>query len=149
MAIWQYQLFVIPGEEINSYFGDNLFIDNNALNEINWWKYRQLTINNFNIFKSFLPLKQSWSSDIILFGDESSNCIELLMDNNIIVEISIRIDVRNNYKEFVLALCDFSQKYGCVLLNDTLKILSPIAELIEQDIIIHPLYKSFLDKLNK
>ncbi|RCR65968.1 hypothetical protein [Larkinella punicea] len=149
MAIWQYQLFVVPEEETNSYFGDNLFINNNALNEINWWKYRQLSIDNFNNFKSFLPLKQSWSSDIILFGDESSNCIELLIDNNRIIEISIRIDVRNDYKEFVYALCDFAQTYGCVLLNDTLKVLSSTVKLIEHDIMIHPLYKLFLDKLNE
>lgn len=149
MAIWQYQIFVVPEEEINSYFSEDICINKNALNEIDWWKYRQLNIESFNVFITLCPLKKSWSNDIILFGDESSNCIELLMNRNKVIEISVRIDLRYNYEQFVSTLCEFAQKHNCIFLNDALKIISAREQLIKQDIIDHPIYKSFLDKLNE
>ncbi len=75
MAIWQYHMFIVPEEEVNAYFGKEAFISCNALNGIKWWKYHQLRIENFDIFKSFLTKKGSWTNDIVLFGDESSNCV--------------------------------------------------------------------------
>lgn len=79
MAIWQYQIFIVPEEEVNSYFKGFICITEEALNEINWWKYRQFDIESFVVFKTILPRNKSWNNEIILFGDEKSNCVEVLM----------------------------------------------------------------------
>ena len=147
MAIWQYQIFVLPKEEIDSYFSNLLFINEEALNEVNWWKYRQLTTEYFENFKSILPLKKSWSDDIVLFGDENSNCIELLTNKGKIVEIMVRIDLRFDYTQFLDMLCEFAQEYNCILLNYSFKILSPVKNLVNKDIESYPIYKSFLNKM--
>lgn len=49
MAIWQYQLFLVPEEEMTSYFGDEESITLSDFDEIEWWKYRQLDLKQFMI----------------------------------------------------------------------------------------------------
>ncbi len=97
MAIWQYKLFILPKEEVISYFENQRTIGEDDFNEIEWWKYRQLTADNFNSLVAQLPQNISWSRDIILFGNTDSNCVELLYENNIAVEVSGRIDLRYDH----------------------------------------------------
>lgn len=140
-------MFIVPEEEVNTYFGKEEFISYDALNEIDWWKYHQLSFEGFDIFKAFLPKRESWSNDVILFGDESSNCVEVLTENNRIVEVSARVDLRYDYKQFVKLICEFAQDNNCVILNNDLRIISPNSQLLEQDITNFPAFRSFLEKL--
>lgn len=147
MAIWQYKIFIVPQEEINSYFEKDEYISESAFNEIKWWKFRQLNIQDFITLKYLLPINKSWTDDIVLFGDESSNCVEVLIEEDKIIEVSARIDLRDNYKEVLRALCEFAQRNNCVFLRYDLKILNANLHLVESDILNYPTYKSFLDKL--
>ena len=140
-------MFIVPEEEVNAYFGKEAFISYDALNEIDWWKYHQLSVEEFDMFKAFLPKRDSWSNDIVLFGDESSNCIEVLMEQDKIIEVSARVDLRYDYKQFVKLICKFAQNNNCVILNNDLKIISPNTQLLEQDIASFPAYRLFLEKL--
>jgi hypothetical protein len=148
MALWQYQLFLVPEEEVASYFKNDVSISQNAFNEIGWWRYRQLGIASFYFFEEILPVNESWSKDIILFGNESSNCIELLINRNLITEVCVRIDLRVDYKQLLHLLCEFSNKNNCILLNSDLKMIRPDFQRVEADIISYPRYKSFVEKLN-
>lgn len=149
MAIWQYQIYIVPEEEVDSYFKNENSISYDDLSEIKWWKYRQLKIDSFNTFIKLLPRKDSWSREIILFGDESSNCIEVLLEENLIIEISIRVDLRLDYKGFINLLCEYALSNKCMFLNDKLEILYPNLKLLENDIMNYPRYKAFLDKLGE
>ncbi len=149
MAIWQYQFYMVPEEELSSYFKNEDLISYNDLSEIEWWKYRQLDINSLDTFVNLLPQKKSWSKDIIIFGNEDSSCIEILLQNNWIIEISIRIDLRLDYKNFIKLLCEYALNHNCMFLNDKLEILYPNLDSLEKDILNYPLYKAFLNKLKK
>ncbi len=146
MAIWQYNLFVLPQEEIYSYFGQTNIIRNDDLNDINWWKYRQLNIEWFDVFNDLLTRNKSWSKDIILWGDESSNCVLVLIENNEILEISIRIDLRSNFDFFLRLICNFTQRHECALLNNELEIFSPDFVIIKENIIKSKVH-NFLEQL--
>jgi len=146
MAVWQYHIFIVPEEEIKSFFKDAMSITNDDLNEIDWWKYSQLDLDKFKIFEKLLMRKKSWSKDIILFGEEDSDCVEILMDNKKIVEVSARIDLRHNYKNILNNLCDFAQSNNCIFLNDSLNIIYPNILVMENDILKNNVYKNFLDK---
>lgn len=149
MAIWQYHMFLIPEEEASSYYPKDNFVPRQALDEIEWWKYRQLGIDSFEAFKDLLSQNKSWSNDIILFGDESSDCIELVVEENKIVEISIRVDLRKKYSLFINTLCEFAQKHKCLILSGELKIIAPNEIAINQDIKSNPAYADFLNLLKK
>ncbi len=147
MAIWQYNLHIIPKEEILSYFEYVETITDNDLNEIEWWRYRKLNIKDFDIFKDKLIPKKSWSSDIVLLGDEDSNCIIILMEFNKVAEISVRIDLRSDFRFFLQTICDFAEKHNCIFLNYELRILEANYYIMKHDIIVYPLFKSFIDKI--
>ena len=108
MAIWQYQLFIIPKEEINSYFENSEYIEKAALDEINWWKFRAFEKVEFESFRKVLKQKKSWSQEILLFGEEESNCFEVLFKSNKIIEVLARIDLRTDYYCFLDNLCAFT-----------------------------------------
>ena len=79
MAIWQFDFVAIDKNKIIS---DN---------DICFWD-KEPTDDVYNI--SFLEKRRSWSKDIIQYGNLDGTCIELLLSNNRIEEIHIRLDIR-------------------------------------------------------
>lgn len=144
MAIWQYKLFVLPEEEVSSYFSSETSITDEALNEIEWWKYRQSEIICFDSIKELLSPKKSWSNSIILFGDVDSSCLEVLIESEKIVEVSIRIDLRANYRNIIVGICEFCQQNSLMLLNYRLELLAPNAAILEEDIIKYKTFNEFI-----
>jgi len=149
MAIWQFEIFMVPKEEVHSYFGGTDTISNEAFNEIKWWKYYQPDIEDFDTFQHIIPKGKSWSNDIMLFGDESSNCIEIVVDQSKIDEVSIRIDLRTDYKPLIKLLCDFAQRHKCLFISGSLEVISPDLNELSQYIKNYPKYKAFLDSLTE
>ena len=62
--------------------------------------------NVYNI--SFLPLIDGWSNDIIQYGDLQKTCIELLKENNKVIEISVRLDVRTTIVSQINCLVNYA-----------------------------------------
>jgi hypothetical protein len=149
MAVWQYNIFIVPEEEVKSFFGDKSYISFEDLNGVNFWKYQKIDTEDFNVFEEVLPRKRSWSNDIVLFGDESSNCLEILINENKIEEITARIDLRCDYEFFLKFLCDFSLKNDFVFLDNSLKVLYPDYNIMNKEINDYPIYKSFLSTIEK
>ena len=135
MAIWQYKLYFLPEEEVRSYFPNGGALSENAFSEVQWWKYRQLYLSNFTDVKAVLPLKKSWSDDIMLFGELDSNCSEVFTESGIAVEASARIDLRGDYRDMITLICQFSQNNKLILLDYKWHILPP------ENIITEKVYK--------
>lgn len=147
MAIWQYKLFAIPEEEKKSYFKNIDVIPIEAFDNIEWWKYRSYNSVDFNSFKE-LPSRESWSKDIRQLGDINSDCVETFVQEEKIMEISIRIDLRKNYEPMVEYVCNFGQDNLLCFLNGEYKLISPIPELINQDISDYKIFEEFTKKLD-
>lgn len=148
MAIWQYMIFAIPEEELESYFKNVDFIPNVAFNNIEWWKYRTYKSVNFNSFKE-LTFQESWSKNIKQLGHIDSDCVEVFVQGEEITEIAIRIDLRKNYKPMVNYICEFGQDNHLCFLNNDFKLLFSLPEVIHQDINDYRLFDEFTKKLDK
>jgi hypothetical protein len=129
MAIWQYDLFLIPRNNLERLFGVIPQVIDRSLTE-------QITLitgneNNFDI-SHILPKTSSWSNDIIAWGDIAGDYFSILRcDNNF--EIKIRIDVRSISLKFIRAIIKLSIKNNCVFLLDDMSICEPVFEtLIEK-----------------
>lgn len=97
-----------------------------------------------------LPLKKSWSNDMIIYGDEGSNCLEILLDKNKITEVSARIDLRLDYRAFLSLLCEFAQEHDFTFVNNELKILAPDIHIVSHDIEVDILrYNKDISGLNR
>ena len=59
---------------------------------------------------SFLPLAESYSNDIIQYGDLQNTCIELLKENNKVIEISVRLDLREINENQIKSIINYINK---------------------------------------
>lgn len=85
MAIWQFDFMIIPQK-------------NSAIcyktDDLTSWP----SINISQIekeFKGVLEFSESWSPNILIYGDNDGTCIRILKEDNVPVEISCRIDLRS------------------------------------------------------
>ena len=59
MAIWQYKIYALPAEEYNTFFAGKQQINEDAFDEIKWWKYRKP--KKIGERFPYLPLTKSWN----------------------------------------------------------------------------------------
>ncbi len=153
MSIWQHQIFILPKEEVDSFFSDveNLTIQD--FDNINWWQYRIIELREIEaIFSRLLPEMRSWSENLIVFGDENSNCFKVFLENKKPIELSARIDLREVNYEFIDLLISFAKNENLVFLSDlsedNLRIIYPNKVFLEQEIKENNLYEAFIKFLN-
>lgn len=95
MAVWQVCFNVI--EKNKNIIDEDIF----------YWDKEP--VNVYDI--SFLKKTESWSNDIIQYGDLQETCVELLKENGRVIEISVRLDLRsltqdqiNDIIKYIIAL---------------------------------------------
>lgn len=113
MAIWQIDFSVIDKNKKNN---DE---------DICYWNKEPIDAD----VVTFLKKEESWSKDIIQFGNLESTCIELLLEDSRVVEVSIRLDLKTLNK---------------TLLSDVINYIKRIdANIYYNDEIIIPSYENF------
>lgn len=154
MAIWQHKIFIVPSEEIESYFGKNTIITMYDFENIDWWKYKKINVQDFLIFNNVLEEKKSWTKDIIQYGHLDSTCLEIIIENSKVVEVSTRIDLRKDNQLFFNELIYFALKNNLLFLSfnkkEKLHIIYPNRYILKDCITIKKAdYDSFLDTLKE
>ncbi|MGE0567640.1 MAG: hypothetical protein AB7O73_06800 [Bacteroidia bacterium] len=122
MAIWQYTFYVLPKEAVTDITPSLVFLkDDDGFDDSPYWKYVAVEPSFFEPVKEFLPLGNSWSKDLILYGDVDSNCLEVFLEESKLVEsVSIRIDFRSNYEALLDKLLLFLMKNNMMVLGEDL-----------------------------
>ena len=126
MAIWQYTFHVLPKEVDESPASiSNFKRGEDGFDDEPYW---QLNHNNRNFFKAIetiLPKHKSWSKDIDLYGDQESNCFEVLCDDtDNILSASFRIDFRSNYEKILIKIIEFCNFNKLCIIDEELKIVN-------------------------
>lgn len=103
MAIWQFQCSIIP-TRVN--------IDRLSRDEVISWKGVSQPSHEIE----FLEQKKSWSKDIIQYGESDETCIEFIYIDNMLDEISCRLDLRSLTKTKLTSLIEYVQKIGAMFL---------------------------------
>ena len=124
MAIWQVCFYVID---------KNKKVDDE---DIYYWSKEPHCVNNI----TFLAKCNSWSKKIIQYGNSESTCIELLLENGSVVEISVRLDMRTLTKELLANIEDYVVRLdGNIFYQD--KIVRPSMESLMRVITDSEAYK--------
>jgi hypothetical protein len=115
MAIWQFLIELIPRDwaEENSYNAGLLQSDEGYATQIAW-ESRQPEIDVVPVLSRILPLAESWHKDLIFFGDNQSDDIEVWCQDQVIDGISIRIDLKKDVKRTVVKVVRAAKKLGCI-----------------------------------
>lgn len=113
MAIWQIDFNVIDKNK------------KNTDEDICYWNNEPVGANDV----TFLEKEDSWSKDIIQFGSLESTCIELLLENSRVVEVSIRLDLRTLNRLLLSDVIDYIKRIDAnIYYND--EIITPSYENI-------------------
>lgn len=116
LAIWQFQCFIVP-------FIKNA--DKLRRGEKISWKNVEKPL----IYPDFLECGESWSTDIVQYGNIDETCIEFIYDKGTLEEINCRLDLRTLTKHNLVRIVEYVQSIkACFLIDD--EICLPDLELI-------------------
>lgn len=125
MAIWQYTFQVLPKKGVNT-IAENFFVhctDEGFDDEFYWKKYPHKK-NLFNSIDSILKKTKSWSVDIDLYGNQESNCFEIISNNEgNVISVSFRVDFTSHYESILSHIIEFCLLNGLVFLDEGLNIV--------------------------
>ena len=128
MALWQISFFIIPKQELNT--GTVLLKGEEGMfdDSVYWTEdYPKFFFDKVN---DFLPQGKSWSENILMFGSESSNVFEVLIEDDKVVSLGFRIDFTANYEDVLRAMIEFCVINSLNILTTDLEILSLNFEFI-------------------
>ncbi len=120
MAIWQFSCYVIPKEKAD--ISNHLEID-----EISTWRKQGTSTETID----FLDKRKSWSNERSQYGNEDGTCIEFIYDNEVLMEIYCRLDMRSLTKEMLKKILNFVEEIDGLIFYEG-EIYSPnMSEIIE------------------
>ena len=126
MATWQFDLHLLPKERLMELVGTHpVSISRELLDETRWWDGKVDPELLDADLASFLRKSKSWHPEIAVWGEEDGNRIDVIYENNNVVEIFVRIDLRQLDRGFVIALVRLAKKYDCVFVTSTMRVLEP------------------------
>jgi len=155
MATWQFDLHLIPRASVTMETGHSrltsLDLDRERIINLESSAISQATLFEFC---RGLSIIQSWSTNIKIWGDFEGDRIDVLIVNDRISEIFVRIDVRNISLVFMSKIVEFARSNRLVLLTSADQILEPSVKLLMNTIkrssafrfVLDP--RDFLRKLN-
>ncbi|MBK8502045.1 MAG: hypothetical protein IPL46_07465 [Saprospiraceae bacterium] len=97
MAIWQYDLMMLPREEIQRYIDfEGVVIDSDFLETIDWWKRKLLKLIDLSKIEEIYSKAESWSDSLLIIGAIDSDCIKISHADGTIDELLVRTDLRRD-----------------------------------------------------
>ena len=126
MALWQYTFQVLTKESFDS-LNKNIISSTEefVFDDELFWQYKPINRSLFAGLESILGRGKSWSNEIDLYGNEESNCFEILFDkqNNIVLSASCRIDFTSDYENVFQKIIEFCISNDLVILDENLNIV--------------------------
>ena len=101
MAIWQYTFFIIPNNNLPLDNFSPIIDEEGLFNDNVYWSNKETHISFFEEIGNIIPKNKSWSQQIVLFGKENTNCIEVFNENEYIYIVLLNMLHRKDYS-FIL-----------------------------------------------
>ncbi|MEO5998078.1 MAG: hypothetical protein ABIN89_15140 [Chitinophagaceae bacterium] len=121
MALWQYTFYVLPGKSLEIFSADFRFSnEENEFDDAPFWIEQKIDADFFNNINLILPKGKSWSKNIDLYGNQESNCFEVLFDKNMVISVSFRIYYTSYYKDILVGIIEFCILKGLVIVDENL-----------------------------
>jgi len=128
LAIWQFDLHVLPCDAVKAAYGD---IRPLTLSKSDFEKYANWDECHLKDIEgavaSLLEERSSWGRHLRTWGDEDGNRIDLTYQAGILSSIFVRIDVRTVSYTFIGGFLDVARRNDWVLLTGDGRLLDPSA----------------------
>lgn len=146
MALWQYTFHILTKESLCFFpIGINHSFDDYLFDDEPYWQYKPVNKCYFDEIGNILQKNKSWSKKINLYGDEQSNCFEVLFDGetNNVISVSFRIDYTSNYELVLREIIEFCVLKNLIILDENVQVLSLNYESIKSIIDNSPQVKRY------
>lgn len=121
MALWQFTIQFVPKEVVDG--RDSLPQD--EWGEREWWIKRQPPHDFRDVFLTMLPTLKSWSEDLLQWGVQASDLVEVWIEEDAVEAVSARIDCRNLNSVFIRNIFDIASDWDCNLVYDRYRTVLP------------------------
>lgn len=93
MAIWQYDLHLIPRKAIEDLFSTvPPSLARKRFDEIKWWENYQPVFDYESEIGDFLSPRKFWSDEAKAWGEEDGTSIEVWLEQKLVTDIYVRIN---------------------------------------------------------
>lgn len=109
MAIWQWDVWIVPAETVSDLFETRpTYMDLEWFESVDWWKATPpAAVKKF--FDSLLPHYHApWAKNTDSWGSDDGDRVELTSENGRISGVFIRIDLRDLDAKFLASLVQFA-----------------------------------------
>ena len=124
MALWQYNFSILP--KYNSCdFSLSIQLEkkDGCFDMEHLWKLSKTKLDCFDLFATILPRNKSWSKSIILFGKEDTNCVEILVEDGSVIDVSVRIDFTTEYTSLLTDIVEFCIMKEFIMVDEQLNVV--------------------------
>jgi hypothetical protein len=137
MAVWQCDLDLLPRAKVVAVCGsvpERLETEVDAATD--WWQGVEIAPDYPQTLGSFMDISQkaSWSRDLITWGDEDGDCIDVFTEEGEVVEVAVRVNARRLNRKFLEGVSNFARRYNCVVLTEDMALLEPDVDLLYEAI---------------
>jgi len=122
MATWQFSVVLIPRSwAIENNYSSTLLVTEEGYDTEIAWKENQPNPEFMDILSKMLPPAKSWGNDLLCWGNEEENDIQVWFENKTIEGIHIRLDLNQNLNNIIANLVQTAKNLDCALFFPELK----------------------------
>lgn len=135
MANWQFGFVIAPEEKIlekNKSYSGNLKIDD--VEEIMSWEGYFLVESSLEEISKILKPTKSWTDSIRQYGSLEETCIELCYEGNILVELSVRLDLRSMTRDILESVVNFIKINKGIIVTRAGSLVKPVIDDVTKEI---------------
>lgn len=134
MAIWQFYFVVIPQEKILPSINTSSKIKITDDEGIMSWRGYYINQLSLKKLSEILKYSKSWTDNIVQFGSVDGTCVELYYENETLIELSVRLDLRNIRLDILEVIIDFIKINNAMIVTRNGDLIKPIIKDIIEEI---------------
>ncbi|OJV14280.1 MAG: hypothetical protein BGO21_16175 [Dyadobacter sp. 50-39] len=144
MSLTQVDFFILPGSCLVSDDRNNFKLDEEGLFEDDiFWRDSKPSPEVFLPVEDILGRSPSWHNDLIMYGSQESNRLQVWVEENLVVSASFRIDFTAKYEDILCSLLEFFILNGLKILDGELNVVALNVEAVNGVIVNTTQYRFY------
>jgi hypothetical protein len=146
MAIWQYDVHLLPAAAAVQHYGAMpVHISDAEFDKVSLWKGHPDSVPTDETLAKLLPGLASWNDQVKRWGFEDGNRIDVLSGGDGLDDILVRFDVRNISANFVVELLKMARELRLVVRLPCGSLIPPSPRRLLESIKASDAYKFVAD----
>lgn len=118
MAIWQYDIYLLPRAELEAKFGSiPQRLTPAEFDEVGFWQARQPPADVCDRFSHWRKEIKAWTPELRWWGFEDSDRVDLWTTDGRVSTIEFRIELRRLDMSFIQLIVDLARDSECMLFS--------------------------------